>query len=705
MTTYVLPGHTYDLKGTFAQTGILVADAGTPHKSGSVIKVRSKSTNLGTIDLNGGTGAGIGGATLTDSGVLTNGGIINVAGGYSSGTGGQLLVSYSLINNGSITVAQGSSGAGGQLTILASGSLTNTSQITLHGSASAAAGGATLVDAGVLTNQHLITVGGGNPTTAGTGALLSVTGTLVNDSSVLVAGARFSAGDNSGSGILNVSGVLQNSGEVLLTSALYGTSGGMLTDSGTITNTGSIIANGGGSSPTRFDFGSTIDITGVLTNSALLSLNPGLAGGIYGPSGDGAQLIDAGVLTNNGTLQVQGSGYADRAATVSVSGTLTNAGSIVTGAAALVVVAAGGTLASTGQVLVSGGDTIGGTKSIPGSPDGRLNVVGAMTNSGTVDLGGGVMGLNPTYNSGFYGAVGAQMTASGTFTNSGELLVGGGIGGSGAVFGTGATLTASGVVINQGSIELQAGIANGGYYGTGAELIDSGSLSNSGVISLDAGTAPGSLIITAAGTLTDSGTLAGGGLVLNDGLIVSGPTAGGLIAATTFINDGTISVALGSSFTVTSSVGADTGSAGVFDVAAQSTLTLSGMISASQTVALISHQVTLSLGNAMTFAGTIDGLAPKDFIDFQHLAVVSATPDASMLDIGLANGTTFDLALGAPLTDVSFVFRSDGSGGTDLLVHPAGSTPASSAPLYLGTDSSIASQAPIHGETMLHLPF
>jgi hypothetical protein len=150
MTTYVLPGHTYDLKGTFAQTGVLVADAGTAHKVGSVVQVRAQSTNLGTIDLDGGAGANISGATLADKGVLTNGGAINVAGGYSSGNGAQLQVSDSLINNGSITVDQGTNGGGGQLLILASGSLTNTSALTLHGSASPDADGATLVDAGVL---------------------------------------------------------------------------------------------------------------------------------------------------------------------------------------------------------------------------------------------------------------------------------------------------------------------------------------------------------------------------------------------------------------------------------------------------------------------------------------------------------------------------------------------------------------------------
>ena len=491
MIQYVVPGQTFTLKGTFAQQDTLVADAGTAHKHGALVVVRGRAKNLGMIGLTGGNSATTAGATLSDTGTLKNGGVITVGGGYYSGAGALLQVSGTLTNDATIAVQEGFQGAGGQLEISTGGSLNNAGELVLDASTSANAGGGTVVDAGVLMNSQAIFIGGGNAGDPGTGALFAVTGSLVNQAQLTVEGARFASGADLGSGVLNVSGVLQNSGELLLSSDVYGANGGMLLDGGDITNGGTIAADGGGYSADYTDLGSVIEVAGVLTNSGLITLYPGFSGADSDIAGDGARLIDSGVLTNTGNIIVEGGGDSDAAATISVTG-----------------------------------------------------------------------------------------------------------------------------------------------------------------------------------TLADSGTISGGGMLDNTGVISSGThgLTSGAIAVATLINDGSVEVAPSGSFAVASAVSADAGDVGVFDITQQSTLTLGGAISTSQMVSFLGNHATLALGNAVGFAGTIDGLGPRDTIDFLGLAVTSVNPSGAVLDIGLADGNTLDLTLDAPLTGVSIGLTGDGNGGTDMVL-------------------------------------
>jgi hypothetical protein len=135
-----------------------------------------------------------------------------------------------------------------------------------------------------------------------------------------------------------------------------------------------------------------------------------------------------------------------------------------------------------------------------------------------------------------------------------------------------------------------------------------------------------------------------------------------VISVAAFMNDGTVTVAPSGAFLVDSAVTAHAGKSGVLDISGNATLTLGDAIAASQTVGFLGAAASLSLGNALGFAGTLDGLAPRDSIDFLGLAVKSASTSGTTLDIGLAGGTTLDLALGAPLTGVSFTLTHDGSG-------------------------------------------
>jgi hypothetical protein len=638
MTQYVLPGHTFVLKGTLAQGDTLVAEPGTAHKSGATVLVRGKATNSGAISLGGGNSASIGGASLVDSGVLTNAGTITVSGGDHS---------------------------------------------------------------------HY-------------GALLDVTGTLVNDLSIVVQGASYSNADSSAT--LSISGTFQNNASIYLGYGRYSATGGVLADSGTMTNAGTLTAaggeNGGGGYYPR-DEGGTIGVTGVLTNTGLIKLDAGYPVIYAFAGGYGGVMTDAGVVINNGTIVVGGYGFANghngNGGTLSVTGSLANTGVVTVQPGAILTVASAGTLTNAGALTVDGGDIVGGEYDSK-QPEATFSIAGAVTNSGTLDLVGGIPGLNPLYFGYFYGAVGAQMAVSGTFTNTDSVIMGGG---SGDYYrnvfhnwvGSGATLALSGVLVNQGSIELHGGLPYSGYdqigSGSGAAVVDSGALIDSGLLTIDGGPgiATAAVSVTASGTLTDTGTITGSGTLDSAGTIGSGGNhvASGVISVAAFMNDGTVTVAPSGAFLVDSAVTAHAGKSGVLDISGNATLTLGDAIAASQTVGFLGAAASLSLGNALGFAGTLDGLAPRDSIDFLGLAVKSASTSGTTLDIGLAGGTTLDLALGAPLTGVSFTLTHDGSGGTDLTLHQ---TPAafSGVSYDLTGRTTFGAQTALGGAISFHLP-
>jgi hypothetical protein len=606
MTQYVLPGHTFVLKGTLAQGDTLVAEPGTAHKSGATVLVRGKATNSGAISLGGGNSASIGGASLVDSGVLTNAGTITVSGGDHS---------------------------------------------------------------------HY-------------GALLDVTGTLVNDLSIVVQGASYSNADSSAT--LSISGTFQNNASIYLGYGRYSATGGVLADSGTMTNAGTLTAAGGEN-----------------------------GGGGYYPRDEGGTIGVAGVVINIGTIVVGGYGFANghngNGGTLSVTGSLANTGVVTVQPGAILTVASAGTLTNAGALTVDGGDIVGGEYDSK-QPEATFSIAGAVTNSGTLDLVGGIPGLNPLYFGYFYGAVGAQMAVSGTFTNTDSVIMGGG---SGDYYrnvfhnwvGSGATLALSGVLVNQGSIELHGGLPYSGYdqigSGSGAAVVDSGALIDSGLLTIDGGPgiATAAVSVTASGTLTDTGTITGSGTLDSAGTIGSGGNhvASGVISVAAFMNDGTVTVAPSGAFLVDSAVTAHAGTSGVLDISGNATLTLGDAIAASQTVGFLGAAASLSLGNALGFAGTLDGLAPRDSIDFLGLAVKSASTSGTTLDIGLAGGTTLDLALGAPLTGVSFTLTHDGSGGTDLTLHQ---TPAafSGVSYDLTGRTTFGAQTALGGAISFHLP-
>jgi hypothetical protein len=211
------------------------------------------------------------------------------------------------------------------------------------------------------------------------------------------------------------------------------------------------------------------------------------------------------------------------------------------------------------------------------------------------------------------------------------------------------------------------------YYDvTATTLVNSGTLIDRGLITLGAANAMGGLAsimtITATGVLIDQSAIKGGGTIDNAGAI--GSTASGATASISvadLLNTGTVTAAAGSSFLIGGPVTSQTGSTGSFVLMAGATLDLAGGVAAGQSALFAGAGGTLALGDASAFSGIIDCVQAQTSIDFLKLDVTSATSSGTTLAIGLQNGTTIDLTLGAPLpAGIALQLAPDGHGGTDL---------------------------------------
>ena len=130
-------------------------------------------------------------------------------------------------------------------------------------------------------------------------------------------------------------------------------------------------------------------------------------------------------------------------------------------------------------------------------------------------------------------------------------------------------------------------------------------------------------------------------------------------AASTFSNNGTIS-ANGGTLVVDDDI-SGTGSA---TISGGGTLELGG--ADSQTVTF-NGAGTLQLDAGSHFTGTVDGFVAGDVIDLANTVATTVVFDGSTL---VVNGvqTSFNVS-GVPAGD-TFAFKSDGNGGTDLVVLP-----------------------------------
>jgi hypothetical protein len=177
--------------------------------------------------------------------------------------------------------------------------------------------------------------------------------------------------------------------------------------------------------------------------------------------------------------------------------TLVIQGGVSGGPGGLAAIASHGNVTNTGTIDIGGG--AGASPKYAPGDGGTLSNAGSFTNDGLVALSGGAPGLFSTHNNSYgLGGYGALLENSGTLANAGSLTLGAGAYGPGLA--QGAALTNSGVLLNSGVLDA-AGSPSGGYYPklVPVSIRNAGTFSNTGMSSSGAA-APASPVIPAAAT-------------------------------------------------------------------------------------------------------------------------------------------------------------------------------------------------------------
>jgi hypothetical protein len=641
----ILPGHSY------------------ANQSGAVFEVLGTLNNYGSVNIASGIGSN-NNATMVVHGSLTNSGVFTMQGGAGGLTGvnpgGELLIYTGFTNSGNMIMygagfANGEQGGVGAVRTLPTATVTNTGTFTILGSDGGSGG--RFVTAGVLTNEGAINVFGGleysnSPPSGqyGSAGVLDVgAGTIINSGIISLQGGQSDTAKGAGFGATEYQArqdYTLNTGSIILgggfeaAAATYGTiTGARFVQYGIIVNDNTIALDAG-----QGETGATgkvegaifIDSHGTLDNNALITIQgtPGAAGLV--PNANAAATFgENGVLTNSGTMQFDGGASADSA------------------------------VAGTGAVL-----TIYGQQNVYGTAhmmnDGKLIMAGGYREAGGKAGGGAKINLSggTLINSGYLELMAGQGAPPGEQT----LAAGPGL----SSVGAGAQLKMTGgVVINYAT--FMAGGANA-IVGSGAGINVAGGIFKNlgGVVTLgEVGTTTtgaAGMTIGATGTLINNATITGGGSLVNNGVITTAVVANqssGVISTSELVNNKSVKVSSNTGFIVNTGVTAT--SQGTFTLSLASTLSLNGAVS-NQLVDFTSPGDKLTIGDLSAFGAVLEGLQPKDVIDFANQDVTSAIASGTTLAIGLQGGTTYDLTLSAPLAaTTSTQLSSDNAGGTDLL--------------------------------------
>jgi hypothetical protein len=575
---------------------------------------------------------------------------------------GHTLVTHGTLDAGRyLSVDAGYGGAPGGVLIL-TGAAENDGFVTIDGSDGPgdAAARVTIAPSGVLINNGDIIVGlGGGLSGDGVGPTIQIYGKLYNNNLI-----RFGEGYGGTPDTMTIasSGMLQNAGIFYLTGARGGPAGAVpgatLVDAGVLTNAGTLEFFGGYSGNGISGQGALLDVTstGILVNNGLIEMK-GAYGALEGGGGQGT----------SGTLEIAGNmknfGVLQIEAANTYGGGYASSGSVVRLDGYDHYLNNYGMIAITGSAKGDGG----------GPPAGTLEIVSSfLDNWGTVIVGGGTDSQFGTA-----GGLGGSfmVDASGYVFDSGSVIVQGGQNG-----GAGGTMDLSGQVIigysAVSTVDLQAGASasGGGVFIERADLvIDPGSTIN---IAGGTGISSASMTLERGGLLYNSGVITGDGTLVNDGYIgigvniySKGSNGPGVIAVAHFINDATVGVPTNGMLSILDGVSTSAGSRGDIHVY-NGTLRLYGAVDAGQMVQLgasAGGNDTLALGDASLFSGVIDGLGTSTTLDFLKLDVTSASSSGDTLLIGTAEGGTISLALGGALDPgLTLHLFSDGAGGTDL---------------------------------------
>lgn len=580
--------------------GLTVGDLATLSATSAVNLTAATLVNNSTLDFT------FGGA-LSASGTATNSGLINLSGRSTGSFAG-------LDNSG--TVELGATGLAGSLNV--SGTFGNRAGATLLLANDSTASINALTNLGTVTvdsGSSLILTGGVGITSIAAGATFNVGGTI-NVSSGTGSASAFGS-------LASIAGTLN---------LMNGQSTSVLPASGSITMT---VAAGG---VLNVGNGSTLSVTGGVTNAGLIETGAGSSGNnVIGTgtftNGAGGSLVlnDAGDAVNAGTLRNSGAVTVDEGAALTVAGSSISANSGTIGLQ-------GGTLSA---INLSNSGTISALAPSTGSTVSSFTISGTLTNElgGTIDLSA----------PGSFGFAG-QLSNSGTLniargalfslTNQAQGITDIGAGSTIDVAGTfndivaGATFV--GPLQNLASVEGNLTLENGQSWNLGASGTTL-TVSNAGNMNIQQSTA-----VTTNGNINNSGVIA-----TNEGNLSAGQTntlttltsiftnnAGGQLIVGDFddtrdvanlgtlVNDGSVYIGTGATLNVANAI---------TSIAAGSTLTVKG-----------SFNQTSGVGGAVTGSG-IAAVAPVN----GTLVLENGQTNSIVSQVSPQSGQVTTLAVGA----------------------------------------------------------
>jgi hypothetical protein len=376
------------------------------------------------------------------------------------------------------------------------------------------------------------------------------------------------------------------------------------------------------------------------------------------------------------------------------------------------------TIAATGALEVLGGR--------------NYETANALTNSGTLQLGGGALAsglLTDASGSTLsgYGTIASAFDDLGTGISSGGALIftgpgdvfAGSLAGSELDFAGGSDAIVAGASLTAGVVKISGGAA----VSINETLTYTGSLSLDAASSFSIGVGE-SLTLTGAtiidGTVVQSGafTLGGPSKLAAKLTIAAGATwsiggdvgiAIGASQASTMMLAGTLIKAAGSGISKISAKISDSGlvevASGTLDIAAAlagngmlridagATLELDSTLAKGATATFTGSNATLMLATPSGTAGTIAGFTAGDTIDL--LAVTATSASLNKFDqLSIFNGTSkiATLRLTGSYVGQRFTVASDGHGGSNITVSGGGS-PAPSSALFAQTMASFDCRA------------
>ena len=512
-------GNIQSVGGDLSLTAARLDNAGTVTADAGALTIRAGWTsNSGTLhartvlDVADATGGAS--ADFTNSGTMLSDGTLalkaavagNNAGGWIQAASGSTVQASSLNNSGSWLL---STAAGGMDTVGVSGVLTNAG--VLQSARTLTVNAATTDNSGKLLATGDLTVTGSgayanraNAVTQSGGKLALSGSSLTNESAGLVKAGEIEA---------TISGLLDNAGTMTADSAALTVRAGEIGNSGTLYGKTTVdVADAAGGASADFTNSGTVLSDGTLALKAAAAGN-NAGGWIQAANGS---TVQAASLTNSGTwLLSTAAGGTD---TVSVSGALTNAGTLQS-ARTLTVNAA--TTENSGKLLASGDLTV----TASGAYANRANAVTqsggklALSGSSLTNESAGLVkaGEIEATTSGLLDNAGTMTADAGALTiragetsNSGTLQGKTAVDVADATGSASANFTNSGTVLSDGTLALKAAAAGnnaGGWIqAASGSTLQAASLTNSGTWLLSTA-AGGTDAVSVSGALTNAGTL------------------------------------------------------------------------------------------------------------------------------------------------------------------------------------------------------